>query len=848
MTVEVKPLQGEKNARPFSSFQENLRQLSPSILLLWGAAMLAVLAVIIALILPDQSGPTALILTLGIATVLFVVLYAMASGNLAARQLAPGGAIKVSGLSRHSGDALDVMPEPVLITDRRGTPVFANAAYRSLTETSGNLGQSTRPAPFERLVGAHPGLSAVTFRLVRAARQGQEAFERLPAFESGRSMCEFNVHIHPLPNGEALWRIVDRSAPLKESDVAPVAQSGLALLDEAPVGFFSSDRKGRVSYMNTTLRSWLGVGADMTPPPVQTFAPDSASRLLNNKGARKSRLDVQLKTRDGIDTPAVIVTDWPEGAKDMLCRSVVFGAAAGQAPIGLARAGDAAAHAVGRTLDEMFVAAPFGVARLDIADPGSAIIEDANPELLSMTAGSATPGSSFVTLFSSEGSGREALLGLDDAGGGPFELALVGESGKTVHVYIAPDHAGRSIAYVIDMSSWKKMETDLFHAQKMQAMGQLAGGVAHDLNNVLTAIRMNCDHLLSQHMVGDPSYPGLQKINEDGLRAAALVDNLLTFSRKKTVRLVPLDISAVLSSFTHMLRRMMHESIPLEVVLGRDLPMVRADKGQIEMAVMNLATNARDAMMESGGGKLVIQTSRQDSIPDGIAAEGKVPEAGAWVLIEVIDTGTGMDEQTLARVFEPFFTTKEMGKGTGLGLANVQGIIKQSSGFLHPLSIPGEGTTFQIWLPECQQSADDKAQQTAKAAPKERKPKDLAGRGRILFVEDEDSVRTIAVKILVSRGYDVLEAADGEEALEIAKENAGKIDLMISDVVMPGMDGPRLLDEAKPYLQDARIVFISGFAQEEFSDTLSKHTEISFLPKPFSLKQLAEKVKQELNS
>jgi len=339
----------------------------------------------------------------------------------------------------------------------------------------------------------------------------------------------------------------------------------------------------------------------------------------------------------------------------------------------------------------------------------------------------------------------------------------------------------------------------------------------------------------------------LQKINEDGLRAAALVDNLLTFSRKKTVRPVPLNLSNVLNDFSHMLRRMMHESIPLEVVLGRDLPVVRADKGQIEMAVMNLATNARDAMMEGGGGQLVIRTSRQETIPTKVIGDVAPPE-GAWALIEVVDTGTGMDEGTLARIFEPFFTTKDMGKGTGLGLANVQGIIKQSGGYLYPISAPGEGTNFQIWLPECLDAVDDHKPAHVPSAPKERKPKDLAGRGRILFVEDEDSVRSIAVKILMNRGYEVLEAADGEEALEIAKENAGKIDLMISDVVMPGMDGPRLLEEARPYLMEARIVFISGFAQEEFSDTLSKDAEISFLPKPFSLKQLAEKVKEELSS
>ncbi len=824
-----------------------LSGMSLSQIILWGAAILAIFAVLIALALPEQTGPAALVLTFGIAAVLFIVLYAMAAGHLASQQFGPGHVGLSGGDTNFARGALEVVPEPVLVTGRRGEPVFANAAYQKLTQTVGRMGQSTRPAPFERLVCAHPGLSAITYRLARAARSGQSIIEHLPVFEGEEGMCELDVHVHPLPAGGALWRIVNRANHEKDK-TSPPLQSGLTLLDEAPVGFFSADRKGHVSYMNETLRVWLGVGGgDVAPPSVQSFAPEGVKRLLNRKSNGITRLEVQLKTRDGIKTPAVIVTSWPEEPKGAHSCSVVFGSAQGQAPIGIARVTPSVTHNVGHTLDEMFIAAPFGVARLDVADTGLAIIEDANPALLEMTGGVATPGSSFLALFSDDSVGRDKLLGLDDKGGGPLDLSLASKDGKAVHIYIAPDRAGRSIAYVIDMSSWKEMETDLFQAQKMQAIGQLAGGVAHDLNNVLTAIRMNCDNLLSHHMVGDPSYPGLQKINEDGLRAAALVDNLLTFSRKKTVRLVPLNLSTMLTDFSYMLRRILHESVPLEVVHGRDLPIVRADKGQIEMAVMNLVTNARDAMLEKGGGTLTIRTSRQNNITPEALGDAPAPD-GAWALIEIVDSGTGMDEKTIKKVFEPFFTTKDVGKGTGLGLATVHGIIKQSGGFLHPISVLGEGTTFQIWLPECLDPVETETSGPGASAPKERKPKDLAGRGRILFVEDEDSVRTIAVKILINRGYEVLEAADGEEALEIAKENAGKIDLMISDVVMPGMDGPKLLEEARPYLKDARIVFISGFAQEEFSDTLSKGAEISFLPKPFSLKQLAEKVKEELSS
>ncbi len=852
MQGEVDIVKQEMDGGLISQMFQRIRRTPMSRILVWAAAGLAIFAVIIALVLPEESGPAAFVLTFGIAAVLFVVLYAMAAGNAAFAQMAPGGSAQRRSRMAFASEALDVAPEPILITGANGDPVFANAAYRALARTAGQMGQSTRPVPFERILGAHPGFSAIAFRLARAARSGQVSFERLPAFEGVDGMCELDVHIQPLSADRALWRIVDRLVK-EDSDQPSVApQSGLSLLDEAPVGFFSADEKGNVRYMNQTLRDWLGLASDLPPPNVRSFVPQDAAKVLNRKSNRTVRVEVRLKTRDGIETPAVVVTNWPADSRGAHSRSIIFGAAqGGQAPAAIARVDTPAMANVGRSIDEMFMAAPFGVARLDVANPNTAIIEDANPALLQMTGGNATPGSAFLAAFAQNDEGQAALGNLENAQGGPFELRLNGKNGKAVHLYIAPDRAGRSIAYIVDMSSWKEMETNLFQAQKMQAVGQLAGGVAHDLNNVLTAIRMNCDNLLSRHMVGDPSYSGLQKINEDGVRAAALVDNLLTFSRKKTVRLVPLNLTNTLTDFGHMLKRIMHESVPLEVVHGRDLPIVRADKGQIEMAVMNLATNARDAMLENGGGKLLIRTSRQESIPaeavGDVSAIDDLP-TGAWALIEVVDTGTGIDEKTLAKVFEPFFTTKDVGKGTGLGLATVHGIVKQSKGFLHPISIVGKGTTFQIWLPECLDAVESENSSATVSPPKERKPKDLAGRGRILFVEDEDSVRSIAVKILINRGYDVLEAEDGEKALEIAKANAGKIDLMISDVVMPGMDGPRLLEEARPYLKDARIVFISGFAQEEFSDTLSKDAEISFLPKPFSLKQLAEKVKEELSS
>jgi two-component system, cell cycle sensor histidine kinase and response regulator CckA len=380
----------------------------------------------------------------------------------------------------------------------------------------------------------------------------------------------------------------------------------------------------------------------------------------------------------------------------------------------------------------------------------------------------------------------------------------------------------------------------------MQSIGQLAGGVAHDFNNLLTAIQLRLDELLHRHPVGDPSYEGLNEIRQTAVRAADLVRKLLAFSRKQTVQRETLELGELISEFEVLLRRLLREDVKLVTDYGRDLPMVRADKAQLETAVMNLAVNARDAMRAQGGGVVRIRTarlSRAEAMALGYAA---APE-GEFGLIEVADTGPGIPPELMAKIFEPFFTTKAVGEGTGLGLATVYGIVKQADGWIHVDTKPGEGAAFRIFLP-VHTPAPAEVAQTAAAAQAKPKPRDLSGAGRILFVEDEDAVRGVAARLLRARGYEVIEAADGEEALGIAEENAGKIDLLISDVIMPGMDGPTLLKKARGYLGAAPVMFISGYAEAEFSDILEGETGVTFLPKPIDIKSLAERVKQQLQA
>jgi len=292
-----------------------------------------------------------------------------------------------------------------------------------------------------------------------------------------------------------------------------------------------------------------------------------------------------------------------------------------------------------------------------------------------------------------------------------------------------------------------------------------------------------------------------------------------------------------------LLRRVLHEDVKLETEYGRNLPLVRADRSQLETAVMNLAVNARDAIRAFGGATVRIRTARVTE--QEAAALGYPSARGPQALIEVSDDGPGIPPEVMDKIFDPFFTTKPVGEGTGLGLATVYGIVKQSDGWISVDSKMGEGAAFRVFLPVYEPPAAA-LEPVAPVKPQRPAARDLSGAGRILFVEDEDAVRGVAAKLLRARGYEVIEAASGEEALELAQEHAGTIDLMISDVVMPGMQGTDLLKQARQYLGDAPVMFISGYAEAEFSNLLEGERNVSFLPKPIDIKTLAERVKQEL--
>jgi two-component system cell cycle sensor histidine kinase/response regulator CckA len=398
----------------------------------------------------------------------------------------------------------------------------------------------------------------------------------------------------------------------------------------------------------------------------------------------------------------------------------------------------------------------------------------------------------------------------------------------------------RAIVYALETTAERKLKDNMDQAGKMQAVGQLAGGIAHDFNNVLQVIINASEFLLASHKPTDPSFPDIMQIKQNAYRAAALVRQLLAFSRRQTLRPQVLALGDVLSDLSLMLKRVVADKITLDVRQGRDLWPVKADLGQLEQVVVNLAVNARDAMQD--GGKLQVRT-RNVAAEEIVGLGHAALPAADYVLLEVEDSGSGIAQEHLEKIFEPFFTTKEVGKGTGLGLSMVYGIVKQTGGFVFCDSVLGRGTNFKIFLPRYIPSEEDLAiEAAAKEAPK-RVAADHTGAGVILLVEDEDAVRALNARMLVSRGYTVHEAASGVEALDIFLRHEGKIDLVISDVVMPEMDGPTLLGELRQRNPDTKVVFVSGYAEEAFRKNLPEGEEFHFLPKPFTMKQLVETVK-----
>lgn len=446
-----------------------------------------------------------------------------------------------------------------------------------------------------------------------------------------------------------------------------------------------------------------------------------------------------------------------------------------------------------------------------------------------------------------EGLGRPITDWLGDAAAGRgtvhSEFMRVRRDDKEVFAQVSLNRVVEDgqpvlIAVLSDATKLKSLEAQFVQSQKMQAIGQLAGGVAHDFNNLLTAISGHCDLLLLRHDQGDGDYADLVQISQNANRAAALVSQLLAYSRKQTLRTEIMDLRDMLADLTHLLNRLVGEKVSLILQHDPVLARIRADKRQLEQVLMNLVVNARDAMPRGGEIRIVTENLLLD---EPLRRGRAVVAPGRYVSVVVSDEGVGIAPDKLQKVFEPFYSTKRVGEGTGLGLSTAYGIVKQTGGFIFVESTPGQGASFQVLLPAHHDVPPPRA------AP-DPTPRLAGGRsdGVVLLVEDEAPVRAFASRALQMRGFTVLEAESAEDALEILAQEDLVVDVFVTDVVMPGLDGPTWVRQALRDRPGVHVVFMSGYAEETFSDSQAKIPNSVFLPKPFSLTDLTDIVQRQM--
>jgi two-component system cell cycle sensor histidine kinase/response regulator CckA len=737
----------------------------------------------------------------------------------------------------------------LIVTGAGGKIIYANNAYLTLAGARSLADLRT----VERLFSGSQEICEAIYRLAQAARDGKRATEelRLPLALGGAGGAGwYKITVRPLSVASArratLWSVADVTREReKQERVFQELRQAIDFLDHAPAGFFSCGRNGGVSYMNATLAAWLGYDpaqAGTGGLKLTDFVAGGGVALIASVtgGAgevRTRQFDIDLKCRNGQSLPVRLLhtVAFGQDGTPGPSRTLVLSRTSGEEPAEDLRKGE---MRFARVLN----ATPMAIAMLDESGRitrSNAAFARLMPEALKQPAARSIFGG---ILDGDRGAVDAALAAAFQSTSDipPVDVGLAGEGERSARLFFAAadEHDGKfATIYALDTTEQRALQTNFAQSQKMQAIGQLAGGVAHDFNNVLTAIIGHCDLLLANHRPTDPAFRDINQIKQNANRAASLVRQLLAFSRRQTLRPQVLQLADVLSDLQMLMRRLVGEKIDLELRHGRDLWLVEADVNQFEHVLVNLIVNARDAMPQ--GGKIILRTRNIVAAECAGFNEASL-DPGDYVAIEVEDFGYGIAPEVKDKIFEPFFTTKEIGKGTGLGLAMVYGIVKQTGGYVFCSSTLGKGTVFTILLPRYR---PDEAHPVRPAEKVAAPAADLTGHGTILLVEDEEAVRAFGARALASRGYTVLQAASGLEALQIAEQNGGKIDLIVSDVVMPEMDGPTMFGELRKRGVKAKVIFVSGYAEDAFAKNLPEGEDFGFLPKPFSLKQLIEAVK-----
>ncbi len=786
------------------------------------------------------------------------------------------GMVQLSS-SRRSDEFLKTlvgdMDTGVVVTDFEGRVVYANRAYAEMTGAEMASDVGSVEAVFSRV----PDAADIIYRLSNAAKvldSGVEEFRvqsgLLNDQEGARwfRMRARGIEVPGYAKPLSAWYVSDVTMDRQRHEHAfKELQDAIHYLDHAPAGFLSSETNGKLAYINATLADWLGLD-------LARFESGSVNMSDIIVGDNVALLEAP-KSDDGGPTTLVVDLDMIRSDGTLLpvrlyhkIPTAEDGAPGSSRTLVLNRMVDTGIEDALRDSEVRFArffnSTPLAIASLnksgEIVRSNAAFLKMFGP--IVKDAGQFY-GMKYTKIVAKDDRAnfkdifQQALAHLGDIK--PVDLAIEGNADRHVRLFVSPvadtesiekknkanKDDERVIIYAMETTEQRALEEQFAQGQKMQAVGQLAGGIAHDFNNVLTAIIGFSDLLLSSHKPSDPSFQDIMNIKQNANRAASLVRQLLAFSRRQTLRPQVLQLSDVLSDLRMLLDRLLGEKVDLEVKHGRDLWPTKVDISQLEQVIVNLAVNARDAMLN--GGKLEIRTSNVDaeSSKQNYSYKGFLP--GEYVLIEVEDQGTGMSQEVVDKIFEPFFSTKEVGKGTGLGLSTVYGIIKQTGGYIFPESTQGKGTIFRVFLPRHEVTEEEERAQAVVEKPDE-PAKDLTGNATILLVEDEDAVRAFGSRALAARGYKVHQAASGVEALEVVDEIGDEIDLVVSDVVMPEMDGPTLLRELRKTRPDLKFIFVSGYAEEAFSKNLPEEERgnFGFLAKPFSLKELAETVKEML--
>jgi two-component system, cell cycle sensor histidine kinase and response regulator CckA len=813
-----------------------------------GFCLLAVIAVFGAL---NASGASLTILT------------ALAGAALAAAlwsfyQLVRGTSVEnvIAAAIDNSGEAVFVTALPV---DGETPLTYANPAFSSLF-----------PAPVDTLSalallleGGESALDELA-RLRATANAGGAGHSELPFKGASGSLEWRRISVQPFKipgarQGHVLWRSRDITAR-REMDAARAreGETFADFLDNLPAAFFSADADGNILYANNKFVEWLGVTAEDLRARNMRFSDFVVAGSADAApGSSESGVsgDVTLRGPGGSLFKACLVQSeqLDENGEMTYSRSVLLRDLTWRGETGVQGLPMSPSTGNSHKLRWLFDEAPVGIVLLDLQGN----VTESNRAFLKLRGihQDSVIGRPFSEQISKEDRGDVAaqlskvVMGIMPASHLEVRMPAMGERELVASLYASrlEDDSGEVsglVLHFIDTTEHKNLEVQFAQSQKMQAVGQLAGGVAHDFNNLLTAMIGFSDLLLMRHGPDDPSFSDIQQIKQNANRATNLVRQLLAFSRQQELEPVILDVTEALSDLSNLLGRLIGENMELQMSHERDLWLLKVDRGQFDQVIINLTVNARDAM--PGGGTVSIRTANV-SVSEATQRGHEVMRADDYVLVEVSDSGVGIAKEDLPRIFEPFFSTKEVGAGTGLGLSTVYGIIHQTGGYIFVDSAPGEGTTFSIYLPRFM--ADEETAAELESAPVSihtdgASEGDLTGEGTVLLVEDDDAVRMFGARALRNKGYQVLEAGDGEEALDVINNGSNhSIDLIISDVVMPGMDGHTLVQLIRHEMPTIKIILMSGYSEDVFAEDVERDTSIEFLAKPFSLKDLAGKVK-----